>query len=102
MSDTSTSGSAVASSDSPHPADFDVDGAARRCPHCGRPFRTDHLLELHRGEAHPDRLDDEERQAYEDARDEEDDQLFVFHLKALAVLTLVMFVFIYTYSFVWL
>lgn len=101
MSDTSTSDSAVASPQ-PQSADFDVDGAARRCPNCGRPFRTDHLLALHRGEAHPERLSDEDRRAYEEASDEEDDRLFVFHLKVLAVITLVMFVFIYTYSFVWL
>lgn len=101
MSDSQAPGSALASSRSPHPTDFDVDDAARRCPHCGRPFRTDHLLALHRGETHPERLSDEDRRAYEEASDEEADQLFIFHLKALAVLTLMLFVFIYTYSFVW-
>ena len=84
------------------PAAFAVDDEALRCPDCGHPFRSEHLLTLHRGESHEETLDDAEQEAYEAARDEEDDRLFVFHIKVLAVITLVMFVFIYTYSFVWL
>lgn len=82
--------------------EFDVDAEAARCPTCGQPFRTDHLLTLHRGEAHPGTLSEAERAAYDGARDEEDEQLFIFHLKVVAAITLVMFAFIYTYSFVWL
>ena len=81
---------------------FDVDEEAARCPTCGQPFRTDHLLTLHRGEAHPATLTAAERERYDDATDEEEEQLFIFHIKVVAVITLVMFVFIYTYSFVWL
>lgn len=82
--------------------EFDVDADAARCPTCGQPFRTEHLRTLHRGEAHPETLSDAEREAYDDALDDEDEQLFIFHIKVVAVITLVMFVFIYTYSFVWL
>lgn len=98
MPDTPTRGSTAA----PPATDYDVDEEARHCPHCGRPFRTDHLLTLHLGETHTGKLSDAEVRAYEAARDEEDDQLFVFHLKVLAIITLVTFVFIYTYTFVWL
>jgi hypothetical protein len=82
--------------------EFDVDEPAERCPTCGQPFRTDHLLMLHRGEAHPETLTDAERERYADVTDEEEEQLFIFHIKVVAVITLVMFIFIYTYSFVWL
>lgn len=85
-----------------HDEQYDVDEEPARCPTCGTPFRTDHLLALHRGETHPETLDAAGREAYDEARDEEDEQLFIFHLKVVAAITLVMFIFIYTYSIVWL
>lgn len=96
MSDPTTPDSAVTTA-----LEYSVDDDAERCPHCGRPFRNEHLLWLHRGEQHFDALDDDERETYAEVDDEEDDQLFIFHIKVMAAITLVTFVFIYTYSFIW-
>lgn len=86
-----------------HPTyEYAVDSDADYCPTCGQPFRTDHLLTLHRGERHPETLDEAEQEHYDEVRDEEDEQLFIFHLKVVAAITLVTFVFIYSYTFVWL
>lgn len=82
-------------------AGFDVDEEAEYCPHCGRPLATRHLRALHVGEEHHDEMSDTEAQAYEAALEQESDDLFVFHIKVMAAITLVTFVFIYTYSFVW-
>lgn len=80
---------------------FVVDGDAEYCPHCGQPLADEHLLALHIGEDHPDLMSTEEATAYEAAMEQEDDDLFVFHIKVMAAITLVTFVFIYTYAFVW-
>lgn len=80
---------------------FDVDGDAERCPYCGRPFVTDHLLTLHLGEEHPASMTEAEAERYAAADDQESDDLFIFHIKVLALLTLIMFVFMYSYTFVW-
>jgi hypothetical protein len=83
------------------PAAFTVDDDAERCPYCGRPFATDHLLTLHLGEEHAGSLTDEEADRYAAADDQESDDLFIFHIKVLAVLSLITFVFLYSYTFVW-
>lgn len=57
-----------------------------RCPHCGRPFRTDQLRTLHLGVDHPESVTDDQREAYEAAREAEADDLFVYHLKTVAAL----------------
>jgi hypothetical protein len=74
-------------SDAPLPATTVPDGEtpAAVCPHCGRPFRTARRCTLHVGEAHAD-CTPAERAAYEDAREAEGDDLFVFHLKVLFAL----------------
>lgn len=82
-------------------AAFDVDGDAERCPYCGRPFATDHLRTLHVGERHGETMTDEEAEAYAQADDQESDDLFLFHLKVLGALSFIMFLFVYSYSFVW-
>lgn len=80
---------------------FTVDGDAEHCPYCGHPFATDHLLSLHLGEVHADSLTEQEQERYAAADDQESDDLFLFHIKVLAVLTLITFVFLYSYTFVW-
>jgi len=82
-------------------AAFAVDDDAERCPYCGRPFATEHLHALHLGEEHGDALTEEEAERYAAADDRESDELFKFHIKVLAVLTLITFVFLYSYTFVW-
>ncbi|GAB7012371.1 DUF7410 domain-containing protein [Halolamina salina] len=93
MSDQSTTDRAEAA--------FAVDDDAERCPYCGRPFATEHLHALHLGEEHADALTEDEAERYAAADDLESDELFKFHIKVLAVLTLISFVFLYSYTFVW-
>lgn len=59
-----------------------------RCPYCDRPFRTDRLRALHVGEDHGERCTEGERAAYQRAWDEEDDDLFYYHLKVVGGLAL--------------
>ena len=59
---------------------------AARCQHCGRPFRDERAWALHLGEVHADACTDEETAAHEDARAAERDDLFYFHMKAIAAL----------------
>lgn len=59
---------------------------AAACPHCGRPFRAERVRDLHVGEAHEADCTDDERAAYEAAREAERDDLFYFHLKVVAAL----------------
>lgn len=61
------------------------DEPAARCPHCERPFRTERLRDLHVGEFH-DEATDAERDAYEAAREDESDELFLYHLKVIGTL----------------
>lgn len=56
------------------------------CPYCDRPFRAKRLRVLHVGEAHADEWTAAEREAYEAAVDEEEDELFLYHLKVVAAL----------------
>jgi hypothetical protein len=69
---------------------FDVpDGAPTvGCQYCGRPFATERARVLHRGEVHPERCTDAEREAYEAAREAERDDLFYFHMKTVVALGL--------------
>ena len=71
-----------------HPETTVPDGETppARCPYCGRPFRARRLRALHVGEAHPSRRTDAERAAYESALEEEEDDLFLYHLKVVAAL----------------
>ncbi|MEF8773514.1 MAG: hypothetical protein V5A23_04210 [Halobacteriales archaeon] len=63
----------------------DDETPAARCDRCGRPFRSERALALHRGEVHDD-LDPGEAAAYERAREAEHDDLFFFHIRAVIVL----------------
>jgi hypothetical protein len=69
---------------------FDVpDGEpVLECPYCERPFVSQHLRDLHVGERHPDSCTETEREAAAEATDAELDELFVFHIKVVATLTL--------------
>jgi hypothetical protein len=59
---------------------------AARCPYCGRPFRRERARALHLGEVHPDACTADETDAYEAALADERDELFYFHMKAIAAL----------------
>lgn len=68
------------------------------CDYCDRPFPTSDRLDLHRGIEHFGRLDESERETFEAARAEERDDLSRFRLKALGVLVLLYFGFLFLYA----
>ena len=73
---------------------------AARCPHCDRPFRGERYRDLHVGEAHPEVATEAELERYEAAVEDEDDDLFVFHLKVVAAIVAVIMGYVYLYGFV--
>ena len=73
---------------------------APRCSHCGEAFPSERLRALHRGLEHYDSLDDDERDAFEDAYRDEGEDLRSFRLRALAVLVALYFGFLMTYAVV--
>ena len=79
--------------------DWDVppDEEPVRCPRCERPFRTEQYRDLHLAEHGLDSLSDLEREAYRAALDAEDDDLFVFHLKVVAALSILYTVLVLAY-----
>jgi hypothetical protein len=79
----------------------DGETPAAECPYCGRPFQTERLRALHVGERHPEECTDDERAEFEAAREAESDDLFIYHLKVIAALVVLFFVFVYAYAFVW-
>lgn len=82
------------------PLDDPPEGAPHVCAYCGRPFAREEWLALHRGLEHGDRLSERERAAYERALDEEEDDLRMFRLQAIAVLIAIYFGFLIVYAFV--
>lgn len=71
------------------------------CQYCGRPFRTDRYATYHLGVAHPDELTEAEREAVEDEREDEEFDLFTFHVKAAVAVFLTYFMFTFLYALVW-
>ena len=70
------------------------------CAHCDRPFATERLRDLHVVERHPDEATDAERDRYDAAKEAEDDELFIFHLKIVAAIVAVIMGYVYLYGFV--
>jgi len=71
-----------------------------RCPYCDRPFPSDRRRTLHLGDAHAAALTDEEAEAVAAVRDGEADDLFVYHLKVVAAIVLLLMGLAYVYAFV--
>ncbi len=71
-----------------------------RCPYCDRPFTAERLRALHVGERHPGAATAAEREAFEAAYDAESDELFVYHLKVIAGIVVLVFTIAYTFAFV--
>jgi hypothetical protein len=67
----------------PEPATHVPDGEepAATCPYCDRPFRSEHARDLHVGERHDPT--DAERERYEAALEQERDDLWLFHARAV-------------------
>ncbi|SFR68994.1 DUF7410 domain-containing protein [Halogeometricum limi] len=64
------------------------------CPYCDRPFRATRLRVFHVAGAHADVWTPEEKAAYEAALEEEEDELFLYHLKVVTALGSIYAVFI--------
>ena len=71
-----------------------------RCGYCGRPFADESYLTLHHGLAHADVLTDEEREAFEEAYQEENASLRRFRIIALGLLVLLYFGFLFVFAIV--
>lgn len=81
------------------PTDVPDGAASEPCPYCERPLPTERLWALHLGERHADRLTPDERAAVEEAEEAEIDDLFVYHLKVVALIVLVVMGLSYVYAF---
>ncbi|AFK19434.1 hypothetical protein E6P09_11665 [Haloferax mediterranei ATCC 33500] len=73
---------------SPETAVPDDETPAATCPYCARPFRQARLCDLHVGEMHEQRSEEEDA-AYRDAVEAEDEDLFRYHLKVAGALGVV-------------
>lgn len=71
-----------------------------RCPYCDRPFTTERAHALHIGEAHRNEWTETEGKTYEQALDNESDELFVFHLQVVVALGLLYAGFVLAYMVV--
>lgn len=79
----------------------DGESPAARCSHCGRPFRTERSATFHVGLEHPGACTDEEREAYEAELEDEEYDLFTFHLKTAVSVFLIYFLFTFFYALAW-
>ncbi|MFC5972668.1 C2H2-type zinc finger protein [Halomarina salina] len=97
--DTTTTPPGPAASLASLPTEVPADADPVRCQYCDQPFPTDRLHALHLGECHADLLTPEETAAYEENEDAEVDDLFVYHLKVVALLVVVVMGLSYVYAF---
>ena len=74
--------------------------SAYECAYCGCPFRNEEYLVLHRGLQHGDELTEGEVEEFYDTYEEETEELKHFRLKALGVLVLLYFGFLFIYAIV--
>jgi hypothetical protein len=97
--ETTTDGGEAPGASSPaREADVPPGAPVHECEYCGRPFATASYLALHRGIEHRRAVTDAEWAAYEDALDEEDDDVRRFRIVALGMLVLVYFGFLFAYA----
>jgi len=84
------------------PDGYDVPSEERpaTCEYCGAPFSDAAYLALHRGIDHPGELTDEERAAFESAYEDENEEIRLFRLKALALLVVLYFGLLVTYALI--
>lgn len=77
----------------------DADGPPFDCAYCARQFHRESYLALHHGQEHVDELTPAEHAAYETAREDEEEDLRLFRLQALAALVFIYFGFLLVYAF---
>lgn len=98
MSDGSA-GAANTTTRSPVRTVVDVDEVFQ-CPYCRHPFSSRRLVSLHLGDAHAERLDAEEWESVELAREAESAELRRLRLKLTLLLVSVYFGFVVLYALV--
>lgn len=77
------------------------DEPVETCPYCERPFRRSEYLTYHVGKVHAETCTDEERAAFDEEREDEEFELFTFHVKAAVTVFMVYFMFTFIYALVW-
>lgn len=87
-------------SDQPLDTHVPAGESPHQCGYCGRPFPREEYLALHRGLEHGDVLDDAEVTAFHEVYEDETEELRLFRLKMLALLVVLYFGFLFTYSIV--
>jgi len=80
--------------------DYESEETSHVCQYCGRPFAREDLLALHRGHAHFDSLAGDQREAFEAAYADEQEEIRLVRLKALGALILLYFGFLILYAVV--
>jgi CRISPR/Cas system endoribonuclease Cas6 (RAMP superfamily) len=70
------------------------------CAYCGHPFREEEYLVLHRGLEHGNELPEDEVEAFYDTYEAETEELKHFRLKALGILVLLYFGFLFIYAII--
>lgn len=70
------------------------------CAYCGDPFREEEYLVLHRGLKHGDELPEDEVAAFYETYEAETGELKHFRLKALGILVLLYFGFLFIYAII--
>ena len=68
------------------------------CEYCGQPFPTSDRLTLHRGLQHLHQLNESQQESFESTVAAERDDLRTLRLRALGVLVLVYFGFLFLYA----
>jgi len=75
----------------------DAETPAARCPYCDRPFDGERARDLHVGERHAGEATDVELETYEEAREAERDELFMYHVKVVVALGVIYSVVVLVY-----
>jgi hypothetical protein len=70
------------------------------CPYCGRPFAREEYLTLHKGLDHYEDLSADEQEAFVEAYEAETEEIKLFRLKAVGLLVVIYFGFLFTYAIV--
>jgi hypothetical protein len=60
--------------------------SVQQCPYCERPFSSTRTHDLHLGEKHAERLGETEHIQYEEASEEEEEELFIYHIKMVVLI----------------
>lgn len=79
---------------------YDVpEGAeAHDCPYCVAVFPQEELRDLHVGIDHEDVATEDELETFEDRYERESNDVFIYHLKAIALVVVIYFVFLFAYG----